>query len=340
MGVIVVLDWVAMAEIVPQLQRETNYTNCYFIRYFVGSLFSLMLIPWILMNGCKCNAKVDLPMIASSFAVKALYFIGTYIWYLSLNATIAAINNTIYMSSVAVAYVFSVILLPNYKMSWTKNMGVCVCVLGVVVVGLGTLNESDDKQENTWYGLVEAVISMVGWGLTEVLLSMVGSKYYSNIGGGSDTGLNRVNSKVFMQGFCGLICFCSFWIGIPILHFCGIEPFALPQSREEWLVLVVPACMDIVFVCALVIGISLTNPVFIAVSQLLVIPLGFVYAALFDGLVVSQMAILGSICIFIGFLIMELPVQKYIDVLLEWRMDRRTKMLMAEAYHEADPPSV
>merc|ERR1712113_1242660 len=120
----------------------------------------------------------------------------------------------------------------------------------------------------------------------------------------------------FMQGFCGINCFVSFWIGIPILHYSGIEEFALPQNREEWTVLIVPACMDLVFVCALVIGIALTNPVFIAVSQLLVIPLGFMYAAYFDGLIVSTEAIGGSICIFIGFLIMELPVKQYIDILI------------------------
>jgi len=311
---IVVVDWVAMSEVFPRLQKDTNYVKPYLLRYVIGSTASLMFIPWFFLNGRRCNAKITWPMLASSFGVWLLYHMDTYLWYLSLNATIAAINNTIYQSSIAFAYIFSVILLPNYNMSWIKNLGVLCCLTGVTVVGLGTDNESDDDETNTWYGIVEVLVSMLFWGLTEVLLSVVGTKYYNNIGNGPITPFNKVISKLFMQGVMGTICLCTFWTVIPILHYLGIEEFRFPENMDEAIVLLVPAMMDTVFCSALVIGISLTSPVFMAVAQLLVIPVGFMYDSCFNGLEIEAMAILGSVFIFIGFLIMELPVQSYIAI--------------------------
>lgn len=173
--------------------------------------------------------------------------------------------------------------------------------------------ESTKKvKQNTWYGIVGAVADMFMFGLSEVMLGIVSTKYYSNIGDNPHTPLNTINSKLLMQGVMGICCIFTFWIGIPILHFSGYETFELPRTRSEVLVLLIPAVMDMLFVCALIIGISLTNPVFIAVAQLMVIPVGFLYDSIFNGLTVSAMAIVGSVLIFIGFMIMELPVQKYV----------------------------
>lgn len=128
----------------PLLQSKTNYVKPYFIRYIVGSAFSLMLIPWYLLNRCRCNIQLTWPMIKNSCGVKLLYNFQSYIWYLSLNATIPSINNTIVQSSVAIVYILSVLLLPNYNMSLIKNVAVLCCLSGVIVVGFGTRNDSDD----------------------------------------------------------------------------------------------------------------------------------------------------------------------------------------------------
>lgn len=239
-----------------------------------------------------------------------------YLWYLSLNATIAAINSTLLQSSVAIAYIFSVLLLPNYNMSWIKNFGVFVCLSGVAVVGYGTRNEKDDTKENTWYGIVEVLVGMVTFGFMEVVMSIVGTKHFSDIGDGLGTRLDKINSKVFMQAMMGIASIFTFWPGILILDVAKVEEFRLPQNKDEMLVLLIPALMDTVYAGALIIGIALTNPVFIAVAQLLVIPAGFMYDSMFNGLTVSAMAIVGSVLILIGFLIMELPVQKYVA---RWR---------------------
>ena len=284
-----------------------------------------MMIPWFLLNRCRCSTTITWSMLRGCCALTFVYNIQAYLWYLSLNATIAAINNAIAQSAVAVAYILSVILLPNYNMSWIKNIGVLCCLTGVAVVGYGTLNESDDQEKNTWYGIVEAVATMFTWALSEVLLSIVDTKYFNDIGDKSGSFLNRISSNLLMQGLMGICCIFTFWIGIPILHFSGIEPFELPQNTADVLVLVLPACMDMVFVCALIIGISLTNPVFMAVAQLMVIPGGFLYDWAFNDLTISKMAILGSVFIFIGFLIMELPLQKYIAAFKGPKDGRRKK---------------
>ena len=97
------------------LQSNTNYSHPYFLRYFVGSFFSILIVPWFLLNRCRCNIKLSWRMMGSSCGLNYLYNIQAYFWYLSLNATIAAINSTLIQSSVAIAYIFSVLLLPNYR---------------------------------------------------------------------------------------------------------------------------------------------------------------------------------------------------------------------------------
>ena len=257
-------------------------------------------------------------MVGGACVLSTLFNSQAYFWFLSLNATIAAINNTIAQSSVAVTYIFSVLLIPNYNMSWIKNLGVLTCLTGVFVVGYGTRNESDDRKHNTWYGLLEEFTSMLGWGLSQVAMGIVGTRYFSNIGDSSSL-LERVKSQIFMQGLMGAMCLLTFWPGILILHFAGIEPFEQPQNRADILVLAIPSCLSLLFVTSLLNGIAFTNPVFIAVSQLMVIPVGFLWDVVFNGLTISAMAVLGAVFILIGFLIMELPTEKYAARLLDFR---------------------
>eukprot|EP01084_Bolivina_argentea_P248386 415464_1 len=312
---ICIIDWVCMSEFIPLLQ--SNYTKPYFLRYCVGSSYSIMIIVWFLLNKCKCSVHISFDMIVRMFALSLLYNLPAYSWYLSLNATIAAINNTIYQSSICVAYIFSVLLLPNYSMSWIKNLSVLFCMFGVGLIGFGTDKQSDKEQKNTWYGILECLISTFGFGLLEVMIAIWGKKYFENSDNKSK--LENVNSKLLMQGIMGILCFLTLWPGMFVLDWTQIEVFELPKTQTDMLSIVLPSIMDTVYAGAFIIGISLTNPVFMAVCQLLVIPITFLYDVIFNGLKITYMGVLGTLFILVGFLLMELPLAKYFNSIKQKR---------------------
>ena len=221
--------------------------------------------------------------------------------------TIPAINDTMYQSSVAVAYNFRVLIITNYSMTRMKNISVVLCLIAVLLIGFGTSGESDKNAKNTWYGYVEVFISLVGYGLLEVYIAIVGKKHFSKK---DDTKLDKINSKLFMQAMMGILCFFTLWPGLLILSLTGIEKFELPQNKADILSIVIPGLMDTCYAAAFIVGIALTNPVFMAIAQLLVIPVSFVYDAIFNGLTVTVLGVLGSLTIIIGFLVMELPIKK------------------------------
>jgi len=157
-------------------------------------------------------------------------------------------------------------------------------------------------------------VAMFGFGLLEVIISIFGTKYFSNEQDKNEENkLNKVNSKLFMTAIIGILCLLTMWPGIFILNWTKVEIFEFPTSKADKLSIVLPAIMDTLYATAFIVGISLTNPVFMAVAQLLVVPITFFYDVMFNGLTITFMAMSGTVCIFIGFLLMELPITKYIE---------------------------
>ena len=197
-------------------------------------------------------------------------------------------------------------------MSWIKNLSVLVCLIGVAFIAFGTNKESDNEQQNTWYGIVECLISTFALGITEVCVKIFGDKYFSQSTQSIQANKKDIiNSKIFLQALIGICCLCTMWIGIIILHLLGIETFELPKTKQDILIIGVPAIMDTIYAAAFIIGICVMNPVFIAVFQLLVIPITFIYDITFNGLSITTMSVCGALFIFVGFLLMELPITKY-----------------------------
>ena len=144
-------------------------------------------------------------------------------------------------------------------------------------------------------------ITCLGLGLLEVAIAVFGSTHFSNLRPDASGRQTQISDKVWMQELMGVRCALSLWPGLLILDFAGIEPFELPRGGADVLSLALPAVMDTVYASALIIGISLTNPAVMAVAQLLVVPVGFVYDAVVH-LCVTFMGVLGAVFILIGIL--------------------------------------
>ena len=70
--------------------------------------------------------------------------------------------------------------------------------------------------------------------------------------------------------------------------------------------------MDLVFTAAFFSAINLTNAFIVAMGTLLVVPTSYLADLIWHGYAVTTYAIIGSIFILVGFLLMEIPIVKYI----------------------------
>ncbi len=97
-----------------------------------------------------------------------------------------------------------------------------------------------------------------------------------------------------------------------------METFAIP-SFEDWGEIGAVCVMDTLFVSAFLSGVMLTSPLLMSVGQLLVIPTTFTWDIMFNGYKVQPLGILGSSFIFVGFILMEVPVCFIVKKKMGWR---------------------
>merc|ERR1712154_310947 len=108
----------------------------------------------------------------------------------------------------------------------------------------------------------------------------------------------------------GMFAFLCLWPGFIVLNVTGIEPFALPQTYDDFVTIILPLLLDAVFIASFIIGITLNGAIFMSLGALAVIPASFVVDVWFHGLEVTWLAVIGSFFIFFSFVVIEIPTKK------------------------------
>ncbi|KDQ63568.1 hypothetical protein JAAARDRAFT_695624 [Jaapia argillacea MUCL 33604] len=85
----------------------------------------------------------------------------------------------------------------------------------------------------------------------------------------------------FLTSAIGLCTFLILWIPLPILHYSGIEPFALPPNVYTMSVIACIALSGVFFNAGLMVLLGIWGPVVVSVGNLLTIVLVFISDALF-----------------------------------------------------------
>ncbi|KAK0659571.1 putative transporter [Lasiodiplodia hormozganensis] len=246
-------------------------------------------------------------------------------WYVAVDLTTASDLTAIYNCSAFFAYAFSIPLL-HEKVRASKIVAVAIAIVGVLVVAYGDVtpakhgNKSGggagggkapqpSEASNRALGNIIIGIGSVLYGLYEVL--------YKKLACPPD-GCSPGRGMIFANTFGSLIgCFTLFilWIPIPILHYSGIEKFALPTGEAAWM-LAISVLANATFSGSFLVLISLTSPVLSSVAALLTI---FI-VALIDQLLppplnspLSFAAVIGG-CLIIGaFLMLSYDTYKEMD---------------------------
>ncbi|KAK1967557.1 hypothetical protein LY78DRAFT_488550 [Colletotrichum sublineola] len=220
-------------------------------------------------------------------------------WYVAVNMTTPSDLTAIYNCSAFFAYVFSVPLLKE-PLRMDKSLAVLVAIAGVLIVAYGDSSPTDDdaahKQaagERLTGNLVIGVGSVL-YGLYEVLY-----KRYACPPDGCSPGRGMVFANTF--GSCiGAFTLTVLWIPLPILHWTGIELFALPTGYTA-LMLFFSVIMNATFAGSFLVLISLTSPVLSSVASLLTIFIVAITDWFRTGEPLSAAALIGGLMIMVAF---------------------------------------
>eukprot|EP01084_Bolivina_argentea_P158150 275529_1 len=232
----------------------------------------------------------------------ATFFCG-YIWYMSLDHTFVAANNTIYQSQCVFVLIFSAFIL-NTKITLMKMIAMLLAVGGVAMVSFGTTKESDNDIQTKWYGYVECITSTILYATQGITTKYFGDKYFRH-------NLEIADDFLLMVGI-GIFVFIFFWPGLIILHMTGIETFSLPKTTQDILTVILPMLLDAIFVASYMTGITLSGPILMSLGSLTIIPVSFIVDVWLHGLEITIFAVIGSLLIFVSFIVIEIPTHKLV----------------------------
>jgi len=237
-----------------------------------------------------------------------------YTWYLSLQHTTISLNTTVYNANVAVVFVLSVFLLKEH-VSLIKVVAVLFCGGGVVLEAFAPTPSDEDQGESDVIGVLMVLLSMFLFSIYEVV--------FKKLEGGKEEDVTTNVSNVEPQNPATvaasdaliILSLIGLWncVLVPILiiiwNFGGWETFELPPSATVWGQIIANGALDGMYNCALLVGITVSSPLFMSMGCLLSIPISILIDVLRKQFIVSGFSIGGSLCIVIGFVLLSLSQQ-------------------------------
>ncbi|KAI9730907.1 MAG: hypothetical protein M1834_005625 [Cirrosporium novae-zelandiae] len=272
----------------------------------------------------------------TAFVTTALTIAGGS-WYVAVDLTSPSDLTAIYNCSAFFAYAFSIPLLHD-KLRPDKIFSVAIAIVGVLIVAYGDSAPTKhggksggsvggnpdpvdvDAKSRTLGNLVIGVGSVL-YGLYEVLY-----KKFACPPEGTSPGRGMIFANTF-GSLIGCFTLSVLWIPIPLLHWTGLETFALPRGEAAWMLLI-SVLANATFSGSFLVLISLTSPVLSSVASLLTIFLVAIVDWLLTGKALSAAAITGGLLIIVAF------------VLLSWstyrEMEEERRRELAEEVDESD----
>ena len=215
-----------------------------------------------------------------------------------------SVNTTIYQSNVAIIYILSIFFLEN-KLTWQKNIGVMFCGVGVVTVLYGAYKEEDENEQtgNSALGIIECILSVCCYAVNAVLFEMTAIKYFDDA--------QSIRDMILLQGMTGLMGMICLWPVVIILDSIGEESFEIPQTQNDIVLIVLSVVLDLGFYLSFCAAIIFTNPVIASIGTLFALPIGYFVDIIIYDYRVEIAAILGTLAIAVGFILLNVPMFDY-----------------------------
>ena len=305
---VAVLSWVGISEIIPIINSKWNHG--YFIRLFVSSSYIMFIIVWLIIRYIL-NKRDEITgkhescdwwiIFKAAVVMNFLYVIDGYVWFISLWYTEASINNTICQTVVAVVYILSVVFL-KMEIKIQKCISVVLSIAGVAIISLlGKQSKSNDI--TTSFGIIMTILCTLLWGVYQIIFSYLSIKYFNSN--------NVTQDTILFTGFMGIATILTCWPFLIILDFTNIEPFELPPTNIDWYGIIITSILDSLLSISILIGTSLTNPVFILMGTVFVIPVTVITDTIFHGFILTISDVIGASLIILGFILMEIDLSSF-----------------------------
>ena len=191
-----------------------------------------------------------------------------------------------------------------------KIMAIIVSMIGVGLISYTSTQytnkddgtESDKSVVDIVYGLILVISSTIMFSIVEVGVNYYGDKYFRKN--------RKIQDTLLFQILLGLNTLLFTWIFFIIFAYLDIESFELPSNMEDITFIIFTASMDLLYQLSYFIGITLLNVFIMTMSSLLVIPISYIAVLLIFQDNFSILSIVGSILVFIGFLLLEASLKK------------------------------
>lgn len=199
--ILVVFIWVAMAELLKDLENNLHYHKPFFMSYYIHSLYIVFLgvagiirfIQWKknkALYGWAAQKRRYIRILWASGILSVVFMASILTWYVSLPMIPVSANTAIYNSQCAAVFVFSIFMLKEKINVW-KILAVLLCVGGVVLVALSGDSSGTKSKNFNAFGYVFVAVSMLTWALYEVLYK----KFIENPEDHSTESLNKSSSS-------------------------------------------------------------------------------------------------------------------------------------------------
>jgi len=270
-----------------------------------GSEFEALRLPPTakLSQHLLCVSSKMRRFLLPAMSVSALVFTSNYLFFQALYYSIASVNNVLFQSQCVFVLFFSILFL-GHRLTLSAALSVVLSVSGVAMIALlGDESEDDSAVDPSPIGVVFCLLSAVAFALFQVRMSAIEQKCFAQ-----QTRAKLMDTLLF-QALMGMSAFALAWPGMIVLDALQIEPFELPNVLE-CVALLFSTSMSMIYYGALLVGIAYKGALFMSTGVLLAIPAMFAVDMVVHGLVLTLFTVVGSLCIMIGFAVMQMKASR------------------------------
>lgn len=313
--------------LIVQLLGKSNSLNQPFLEVYFNHAIWVIVLPvaflWFVLVERKRHRLRELPwkrLLIWSLTGGPLLIFGAFSYYLSLTRTSLVVSNSIQNSVFVLVFVLSLVFLQE-KATFSRIVGIIVCVGGVVLLAFGSTGLSDGDPEFSWMGGAFLLVALVFGAAYSVLYSWLFREENVRYG-------NSPVISLFAVALIGCSTLCLMWSGILIGAYSGLEPFAWP-TLDQLKVLLFNASMDLILNFTNLLAILFIGPSLTTVGLLLAVPLSVVVQALYLHSSLAAMGYGGCALILLGCLVFYVGDELIVKVRDKYRApDEETKQLI------------
>ncbi|KAE8450977.1 hypothetical protein EG329_005417 [Mollisiaceae sp. DMI_Dod_QoI] len=227
-----------------------------------------------------------------------LWFVANYLVSACLEYTSVASSTILTSTSSIWTLIFGAFARVEH-FSFRKLIGVFASLIGIILISSVDLSSKDNDENRGNFphktkgeialGDTMAFASAVVYGVYIVVMKKrVGNE-------------DRVNMPLFfgLVGFFNLI---FLWPGLFILHFTGVETFALPPTGKVWTIVLLNAVLSLISDFAWAYALLLTTPLVVTVGISMTIPLSLIGQMVLSAQYSSALYWVGACVVLLSFL--------------------------------------